>query len=79
MDYKEMFEVKEEIRKSIEEAAKKAAEKVFASIDKETFESAVITGYIARRVFQDAFDFKYETLLMVTDEIKPAYVVSGKE
>ncbi|MEH7552815.1 hypothetical protein [Bacillus altitudinis] len=68
MDYNKIFKVKEEIEKSIEEIAGEAANKVFASIDKESLESAVITGYIARRVFQDAFDLKYEFLVIQSDE-----------
>ncbi|CAL8901922.1 hypothetical protein NSQ30_10755 [Bacillus sp. FSL R7-0651] len=78
MDYKEIFEIKEEISKSIEEVAQRAAKKVFASVDKKSLESAVITGHIAKQEFLDAFDLEYMLLFNQCDEIETD-VVSGKK
>ncbi|UXO88778.1 hypothetical protein [Bacillus safensis] len=78
MDYKEMFEVKEEIRKSLEDVAERAARSVFAKVDKQSLEGAVITGHIAKQEFLDAFDLEYMFLFNQCDEIETD-VVSGKK
>lgn len=78
MNYKEMFEVRGEIGKSIEGVAEKAAESVFANVDKESLESAVITGDIAKQIFLEAFDMKYMFLFAQCDEIETD-IVSGKK
>lgn len=78
MNYKEMFKVRGDIEKSIEEVAEKAAESVFANVNKESLESAVITGDIAKQVFLKAFDMTYMFLFVQCDEIETD-IVSGKK